>query len=99
MRTPAICNSVRLDYGGYLPCPVQDRGRSFLWPVHPQHGDELAFRGRQPIGFFIRARRLVLKIKRQRSVGIVLRLIAHTDGELVQRVGNEPPALVYSRTS
>lgn len=48
-----------------LPAPVDDRRRSVLRPVHPQHQDEVALRGRQPVGFFVCARRLVLEVEGQ----------------------------------
>jgi len=45
----------KLDRRG-LPCSIDDGGRRILWPVQPHHGNELRFRGGQPISFFGLAR-------------------------------------------
>src|ERR1700722_6728202 len=78
--------SANLDHSRRFPRAVQDRRRSFRWIIHPQHRQEVALRSRQPIRFLVRARRLVLEVERQRTVGVWLRVVARADSELVQRV-------------
>jgi hypothetical protein len=43
---------------------------------------------------FAVAWRRVLEVEGQRAIGIVFQLIARADDKLVQRVGDEPPAIV-----
>jgi hypothetical protein len=40
-------------YGRRLPCAVQDRGATFLRPIHAHHRDEIALWCRQPVRFEI----------------------------------------------
>jgi hypothetical protein len=70
----------------WLPGAVEDRRWCLFRPIEPQHGDELAaLRRRQPVGLVGGARVACLKVKIDRSVGVVLERFAGTGRQYLQR--------------
>jgi hypothetical protein len=75
---------IRPAWSGWRPPPAKYRR---LGRVQAHGHTKRAAGGRQPIGFLVRSRAVVLQVKVQRPIGVVGELVAVADGEPVDRVG------------
>jgi hypothetical protein len=77
----------RLLHGRNCPGPVQQRGRVSLEST-AQHQDERVRGSRHPIGLFVLARIVVLRVKVDRAVGVFLELVVGAQCVAVERIPN-----------